>query len=211
MFFSCAGPRPTTSFSPGWPKTSAALGDQGKGTLWLRVEGSADERLRGSENLPYSGEKGITSGAHLQSCLPVLRHSECLWRCFRDHYKDVFGLFCWGKEFKDPPSPILFSVTSLPNASCSSCCCKKGKQAHFEIHGITANGHVVKSWSAMPEVHKGPNPWLCVSCPGTQILNPDPNLANNFQLTERGTALVLCKLTALQRVSQLTSSTPGNL
>lgn len=60
VFFSCAGPRPTTSFSPGWPKASAALGDKGEGTLRLCVEGSADERLRGSENLPYSGEKGIT-------------------------------------------------------------------------------------------------------------------------------------------------------
>ena len=65
MFFSRAGPRPATPFSPGWPKASAALGDQGEGTLWLRVEGSADERLRSSENLPYPGEKGIALGFHL--------------------------------------------------------------------------------------------------------------------------------------------------
>lgn len=64
MFFSRAGPRPATPFSPCWPKASAALGDQGKGTLWLRVEGSADEWLRSSENLPYSGEKGIALGSH---------------------------------------------------------------------------------------------------------------------------------------------------
>lgn len=83
-----------------------------------------------------------------------------------------------GERVQGPSLPYTFlCVTSLLNASCSSCCCKKGKQAHFEIHGITANGRVVKSWSAMPEVHKGPNPWLCVSCPSTQILNPDPNLA----------------------------------
>lgn len=43
VFFSRAGPRPTTPFSSGWPKASAALGDQGEGTLRLRVEGSADE------------------------------------------------------------------------------------------------------------------------------------------------------------------------
>jgi len=43
MFFSGAGPRPATPFSPGRPKASAALGNQGEGTLWLRVEGSADE------------------------------------------------------------------------------------------------------------------------------------------------------------------------
>ena len=43
MFFSCAGPRPATPFSPGWPEASAAFGDQGEGTLWLCVEGSADE------------------------------------------------------------------------------------------------------------------------------------------------------------------------
>lgn len=64
MFFSRAGPRPTTPFSPGWPKASAALGDQGEGTLWLRVEGSADEWLRSSENLPYSGEKAIAVGSY---------------------------------------------------------------------------------------------------------------------------------------------------
>lgn len=70
MFLSCAGPRPATPFSPGWPKASAAPGDQGEGTLRLRVEGSADERLRSSENLSYSGEKGVALGSRLSGFLP---------------------------------------------------------------------------------------------------------------------------------------------
>lgn len=78
-FFSCAGSWPTTPFSPGWPKAPAALGDQGKGTLWLCVEGSADERLCSSENLPHSGERDTALGSYLLGASPpVLRCSKCL-------------------------------------------------------------------------------------------------------------------------------------
>lgn len=131
FFFSCAGSWPTTPLSPGWPKAPAALGDQGQGTLWLRVEGSADEWLRSGENLPYSGERDTALGSYLPGASsPVLRCSKCLWRlCFLRPLQRC--IWAGGKSSRTLPSYISLCIISLPNASCSSACCKKGKNKHI--------------------------------------------------------------------------------
>lgn len=80
---------------------------------------------------------------------------------------------------------------------------------NLQVLNTAAKVHVVRSWTAVLEVHMK-DQMLSFVCPIQEGCKPRPQASKQF-VAYRDTTPVLCKFTALQCVCQLTSSTSGNL